>query len=157
MPFASNKKAAMYILELWTGSTICPWVHKSARWHVRSFRMFLYEWMHLIFSQQLCVPGSRWLFPPRPWILGDTREPQVSMATRLLHHFSPAAVVRLVFGQALRQPNSDSTLATDTELCMPKLSLSNSSDHESRSVCSNISRWSCLGLGLQLTTILIVD
>lgn len=44
----------------------------------------------------------------RPSVFGDAEERRVSMATRLLHHYSPAAVVKLVFGQALRQPNSDS-------------------------------------------------
>lgn len=50
----------------------------------------------------------------RPWIFGDAGEPLVSIATRLLHHYSPAAVVKLVFGQALRQPNSDSTHSSHT-------------------------------------------
>lgn len=62
----------------------------------------------------------------RPWIFGDAGELQVSMATRLLHHYSPAAVVKLVFGQALRQPNSDSTHSSHTAVHAKTLSLNSS-------------------------------
>ena len=60
---------------------------------------------------------------------GRCWELQVSMATRLLHHYSPAAVVRLVFGQALRQPNSDSTHCYACQNPHSKLFLLQEDDH----------------------------
>ena len=101
---------------------------------------------------------------PAQWLstalgfFGDAGEARVSMATRLLHHYSPAAVVKLVFGQALRQPNSDSTHSslhthTHTLLRMPKSLKLNSSNKKCVTICSNIARFWCELLSFRILVV----
>lgn len=107
--------------------------------------MSLYYWLCSILSQQSYVPPASPVTFRRPWIFfGDAGEAQVSMATRLLHHYSPAAVVKLVFGQALRQPNSDSTHSSHTHThcaAHAKTLTLNSFNQRGMTICSNIPRF----------------
>lgn len=126
IPIRTTSRSMSSLLMFLCSMTTYHWLYTTYIYLPQSSEWNQWDVFMIILSQQYWVPDSPVTFH-RPWIFffGDAGALQVSMATRLLHHYSPAAVVKLVFGQALRQPDSDSTHSshhTHSRLCMPRAS-----------------------------------